>query len=243
MIEAVSINNQILEEVNSCHDHGSRLTASIGSAKPTSDGDEIGKELQCTADSSKVSVQVQPDVPLSSSFAQDNNLDADAHKYVSLQTLSVGRHGSDGVSSVMMESSRHGKEKSKKKDKEKKRKRGDHKGHRDDPEYLERKHLKEEKKRKEKEMAKLLKVTNASSVEPTKKEEPRIKLASVQLNPKEPSASDAVTKRVDIRQLNPNEPRADVMTKKVDVKPEASEGTSAAPKIRIRLKTRTLNKL
>ncbi|KAM3751107.1 hypothetical protein ACB098_04G083400 [Castanea mollissima] len=243
LTEAVSINNQILEEVNSCHDHGSRLTASIGSAKPTSDGDEIGKELQCTADSSKVSVQVQTDVPLSSSFVQDNNLDADAHKYVSLQTLSVGRHGSDGGSLVVMESSRHGKEKSKKKDKEKKRKRGDHKGHRDDPEYLERKRLKEEKKRKEKEMAKLLKVSNSSSVEPTKKEEPRIKSASVQLNPKEPSASDAVTKRVDIRQLNPNEPRADVMTKKVDVKPEASEGTSAAPKIRIRLKTRTLNKL
>ncbi|KAK4567799.1 hypothetical protein RGQ29_003526, partial [Quercus rubra] len=131
LIEAVSINNQILEEVNSCHDHDSRLTASIGSAKPTSDGDEIGKELQCTADSSEVSVQVQADVPLSSSFAQDNNLDADAHKYVSLQTLQL---------------------KSKKKDKEKKRKRGDHKGHRDDPEYLERKHLKEEKKRKEKEM-------------------------------------------------------------------------------------------
>lgn len=243
LTEAVSINNQILEEVNSCHDHGSRLTASIGSAKPTSDGDEIGKELQCTADSSKVSVQVQTEVPLSSSFAQDNNLDADAHKYVSLQTLSVGRHGSDGGSLVMMESSRHGKEKSKKKDKEKKRKRGDHKGHRDDPEYLERKRLKEEKKRKEKEMAKLLKVANSSSVEPTKKEEPRIKSASVQLNPKEPSASDAVTKRVDIRQLNPNEPRADDTTKKVDVKPEASEGTSAAPKIRIRLKTRTLNKL
>ncbi|GMY15379.1 transcription initiation factor tfiid subunit 2, partial [Fagus crenata] len=243
LTEAVSINNQNLEEVNSCHDHGSRVTASIGSAKPASDGDEIGKELQCTADSSKVSVQLQADVPLSSSFVQDNNVDADAHKYASLQTLSVGRHGLDGGSLVMMDSSLHGKEKDKKKRKEKKRKRGDHKGHRDDPEYLERKRLKEEKKRKEKEMAKLLKETNASSVEPTKKEEPRIKLTSVQLNPKETSASDTVTKSVDMRQLNVNEPSgSDVMAKRVDVKPEASEGTSAAPKIRIKIKNRTLNK-
>lgn len=222
--EAVSISNQNIEEVNSSHDHGSRMTASIGSAKPANDGDEIGKELQCTADSSKVSVQPQADIPLPSSFIHDNSVDAEAHKYASLQSLSVGgRHGRDVGSLGMTDSSLHGKEK-KKKDKEKKRKREDNKGHRDDPEYLKKKRLKKEKKQKEKELAKLLtKETNASSVEPSKKEEPKFKLASGQLNPNEPRGSDSMTKRV-------------------DVKPEASEGTSAAPKIRIKIKNRTLNK-
>lgn len=223
--DVVSISNQNLEEVNSCHDRGSRMTASIGSAKPASDGEDIAKELQCTADSSKVSVHPKPNVQLSSSVMQDNNVDADAHKYASLQTLSVGRNGLDGGSVGMTESSLHRKEK-KKKGKEKKRKREDHKGHRDDPEYLERKRLKKEKKQKEKEMAKLLgkEITNASSGEPSKKEELSVNLASVHLNPNEPKGSD-------------------VITRTVDVKPEASEGTSAAPKIRIKIKNRTLNKL
>ncbi|XP_040997720.1 transcription initiation factor TFIID subunit 2 [Juglans microcarpa x Juglans regia] len=238
--EIVSISNQNLEEVNSCHDHGSRMTASIGSAKPASDGDEIRKELLCTADSSKVSGQLQADVPLSSSFIQDNNIDAYAQKFASLQTLSVGRSGLDGGSLGLTDSSLHEKEKKKekKKGKEKKRKREDHKERRDDPEYLERKRLKKEKRQKEKEMAKLpSKETNSSSVEPTKKGEPRMKLAPAQLNPNEPSASDAVTKRVANERRGP-----DSMTKRVDVKPEASEGTSAAPKIRIKIKNRTLNK-
>jgi transcription initiation factor TFIID subunit 2 len=193
--EAVSISNQNIEEVNSSHDHGSRMTASIGSAKPANDGDEIGKELQCTADSSKVSVQPQADIPLPSSFIHDNSVDAEAHKYASLQSLSVGgRHGRDVGSLGMTDSSLHGKEK-KKKDKEKKRKREDNKGHRDDPEYLKKKRLKKEKKQKEKELAKLLtKETNASSVEPSKKEEPKFKLASGQLNPNEPRGSDSMTK-------------------------------------------------
>jgi transcription initiation factor TFIID subunit 2 len=217
--EAVSISNQNLEEVNSCHDRGSRMTASIGSAKPASDGDEIGKELQCTADSSKVSVQPEADIPLPSSFINDNSVDAEAHKYASLQSLSVGRPGLDGGSLGMTDSSLHGKEKKeKKKDKEKKRKREENKGHRDNPEYLEKKRLKKQKKQKEKELAKLLsKETNASSVEP------KLNLASGQLDPIEPKGSDSITKRV-------------------DVKPEASEGTSAAPKIRIKIKNRTLNK-
>lgn len=209
--EAVSISNQNLEEVNSCHDRGSRMTASIGSAKPASDGDEIGKELQCTADSSKVSVQPEADIPLPSSFIHDNSVDAEAHKYASLQSLC--RPGLDGGSLGITDSSLHGKEKKeKKKDKEKKRKREENKGHRDNPEYLEKKRLKKQKKQKEKELATLLsKETNASSVEP------KLKLASGHLNPIEPKGSDSMTKRV-------------------DAKPEASEGTSAAPKIRIKIK-------
>ncbi|PON62083.1 Coatomer beta subunit [Parasponia andersonii] len=147
--EAVSISNQNLEEVNSCHNLGSRMTASIGSAKLASDGDDMGKELQCTADSSKVFALAQPDDPSSSSFIQDNSVDAGAQKFASLQALSDSRHG-------------HDKEKGKKrKDEDKKRKREDHKGHRDDPKYLERKRLKKEKK---KEMAKLLNGAKTSSL-------------------------------------------------------------------------------
>ncbi|GMH30011.1 hypothetical protein Nepgr_031854 [Nepenthes gracilis] len=52
--EVISLSNQNLEEVNSCHGHGSHLTASIGSAKFARE--ELGKELQCTADSSNVVV-------------------------------------------------------------------------------------------------------------------------------------------------------------------------------------------
>ncbi|KAF3774064.1 Transcription initiation factor TFIID subunit 2 [Nymphaea thermarum] len=53
MSEPVSISNQNVEEVNSSHDHGSRMTASVGSAKFVKEED-IGKELQCTADSKGV---------------------------------------------------------------------------------------------------------------------------------------------------------------------------------------------
>jgi transcription initiation factor TFIID subunit 2 len=122
-----------------------------------------------------------------------------------------------------MASSSRGKEKEKKKDKEKKRKREDHKGHRDDPEYLERKLLKKEKKRKEKEMTKLLSGgAKATSVElPGKNEKPTIKLATVPLKPNQPSESKAVATNI-------------------ETKPEPSEGTSV-PKFRIKIKNRTLN--
>lgn len=126
--EGTNVINQNLEDVNSCHDLGSRVTASIGSAKVTGDGDL--KELQCTADSSKV---------------QLNDVDTvDHNKFVSLQALNE-------ADDVSLAGPKEKKEK-KKKDKEKKRK----KSHKDDPEYLEKKRLKKEKKRKEKELAKLM---------------------------------------------------------------------------------------
>ncbi|XP_012092957.1 transcription initiation factor TFIID subunit 2 isoform X2 [Jatropha curcas] len=223
--EAVSANNQNVEEVNSCLDHGSRMTASIGSAKVASDGDNYGKELQCTADSSKVFVLSRPEDPPSPSVMQDNNVDTGAQKYASLQNLSVGRLDCDGGSSGALVSPHCRKEKDKKKDKEKKRKREDHKGHKDDPEYLERKRLKKEKKRREKEMAKLLgDEANASSMGGLVKiQEPSsIKLATVQVKPSESSGS---------KMANPN----------VETKPEPSEGNSA-PRFRIKIKNRTLNK-
>ncbi|KAK2663584.1 hypothetical protein Ddye_002158 [Dipteronia dyeriana] len=215
-VEVVSISNQNVDEVKSCHDRGSRMTASIGSAKLPSEGDNFGKELQCTADSSKVSVHLQSDDPLSPSNINDNNVDIDAQKYASLQSLSVGRHDLNGGLSGKVASPFHGKQKDKKKDKEKKRKRGD-------PEYLERKRLKKEKKQKEKEMVKLLsEETKVPSVELPSKEELRIKSATIQLKPNEPSGSK-------------------VMISKLETRPEQPEGTPA-PKLRIKIKSRTQNK-
>lgn len=146
---------QNLEDVNSCHDVGSRVTASIGSAKLPTDGDELQRELQCTADSGKVS-SIPPTgehISKSNIKEEEDHLEKAVEKYVSLQSLSVtGSYHDKGL----------GKDKErrdKKKDKEKKRKREhkERKGHRNDPEYLEKKRLKKEKKRKEKELAKLMK--------------------------------------------------------------------------------------
>ncbi|XP_061373985.1 transcription initiation factor TFIID subunit 2 isoform X2 [Gastrolobium bilobum] len=221
--ETLSIGNHNIEEVNSWHNHGSRMTDSIGSAKFLSDGDELVKELQCTADSSVVYSQPQPEDPSSSSIIQDNNIDADARRYASLQTLSAARFDLDGEL-LGKEISGRGKEKHK--GKEKKRKREDHKGRQDDPEYLERKRLKKEKKRKEKELAKLLSdETKRSSIDLTsKKEEPEVDVAR-QLKSVEPGGYDS---KLEMR--------------RVDTKPEASEGTPAAPKIRIKIKNRMLSK-
>ncbi|XP_008244038.1 PREDICTED: transcription initiation factor TFIID subunit 2 [Prunus mume] len=222
--ETLSHSNQNVEEVNSWHDPGSRMTASIGSAKLASDGDDIGKELQCTADSSKVSALPQPEDP-SPRYIQDNQ-DADVQKYASLQALSVPRNDVNGGSFGMVDSLPRGKEKEKKKDKEKKRKRD--KGHRDDPEYLERKRLKKEKKQKEKELAKLLNETgkvSSGDLPHSRKEILGIKSANVQLKPAEPSGSNKL-----------------VITGVEATRPEASEGTSATPRFRIKTKIRTHSK-
>ncbi|XP_057952366.1 transcription initiation factor TFIID subunit 2 isoform X2 [Malania oleifera] len=223
--EVVSISNQILEEVNSCHDPGSRMTASIGSVKHASDGDEFGRDLQCTADSSRVASLPHPDDPSSPSFVRDSNVDVDAgaQKYASLQTLSTATgHDLDGSSLAIMDPELHRKEEKKKKDKEKKRKREDRKGHRDDPEYLERKRLKKEKKQKEKEMAKLLSNEPKTAVElPSKKEEAGTKPAALQLKGTEPG-------------------RSKILLTRVDSVAESSEGSSVH-RFRIKIKNRTLN--
>ncbi|OWM90360.1 hypothetical protein CDL15_Pgr014662 [Punica granatum] len=45
-------NDQVnLEEVNSCHDHSSRVTVRIVSAKVAGEGEDLRKGLQCTVDS------------------------------------------------------------------------------------------------------------------------------------------------------------------------------------------------
>ncbi|WCJ22004.1 Transcription initiation factor TFIID subunit 2 [Euphorbia peplus] len=213
--EAASASNQNVEEVNSCLDRGSRMT---GSAKLASDGDNFGKELQCTAESSKV-------VDLSSpSIVQDNSVDIGAQKYASLQTLSVGRLDQDVDTASFVVSPSHRKDKGEKKDKKKKRKQED-KGRKNDPEYLERKRLKKEKKRKEKELAKLLRedVKTVPAVDvAVQKAEPSFKMATVQSKPSESGGSKLVKANV-------------------EAKTELSEGNSA-PRFRIKIKNRTLNK-
>ncbi|XP_055827992.1 transcription initiation factor TFIID subunit 2 isoform X2 [Solanum dulcamara] len=133
--------NQFPEDVNSCHDVGSHVTASIGSAKVAVEVEELTKELQCTAESSKVSLGPQLDDHLSTGITRFDDPEAEPHKYASLQSL------------TMPNIPVHGKVKEKKRDRGKKRKL---EGRKDDPEYLERKRLKKEKKRKEKELTKIL---------------------------------------------------------------------------------------
>lgn len=152
--------NQFPEDVNSCHDVGSHVTASIGSAKVAVEVEELTKELQCTAESSKVSLVPQLDGHLLADITRVDDPEAEPHKYASLHSL------------TMPNLPVHGKTKEKKKDKGKKRKL---EGRKDDPEYLERKRLKKEKKRKEKELAKILKdeAKASTSLESRRKNEQR----------------------------------------------------------------------
>uniref|UniRef100_A0A2P2MHN9 Uncharacterized protein MANES_05G119100 n=1 Tax=Rhizophora mucronata TaxID=61149 RepID=A0A2P2MHN9_RHIMU len=237
--EAVSTSNQNLEEVNSCLAHGSRMTVSIGSVKLASDGDNFGKELQCTADSSKVIGLPHLNEPSSPSLMQDN-VDDDALKYASLQTLTVGRIDHDGGSVPSVNPS--GENMKEKKDKEKKRKHGNHKKHHDDPAYLERKRLKKDKIRKEKEMSKLLSdKAKTSSLEVLGgKEVSSINLTAVSLKANEPSGSLLVKTTESAHQKTITVETTGQKTT-VETKPEPSEGSSA-PRFRIKFKNRTLNK-
>ncbi|XP_019244143.1 PREDICTED: transcription initiation factor TFIID subunit 2 isoform X1 [Nicotiana attenuata] len=141
VVEILSSGNQFPEDVNSCHDVGSHVTASIGSVKVAIEGEELTKELQCTAESSKVPLVPRLDDHLSTGITRGDDPEVEPHKYASLQSL------------TMPNLPVHGKVKEKKKDRGKKRKLEGRKG---DPEYLERKRLKKEKKRKEKDLAKLM---------------------------------------------------------------------------------------
>ncbi|XP_043715873.1 transcription initiation factor TFIID subunit 2 isoform X2 [Telopea speciosissima] len=222
--EPVSTSNQNVEEVNSCHDHGSRMTASIGSTKLVND-DEIGKELQCTADSRKGASLPRSDDRSSPGIIKGTNGETDAQKYASLQLLPVGRHDQDGApvseggKSREKEKEKEREKEKKRKDKEKKRKReekDEHKGHRDDPEYLERKRQKK-KKQKEKEMAKLLSGDAKTSEGPLQSMKEKVREKSAK--PSEHSGSEAVIKSV-------------------ETKGQAVEGVH---KLRIKFKNRSLN--
>lgn len=151
-IEVVSASNQIIEEVNSCQGRGSQMTASIGSAKVAREGDDLGKDLQCTADSSSIPMLPQPDDRSSPNIVTRydlaQKLDVENHDLLP-RSLFPAEDVDGGSLSTANPDVHDKKEKKKKKDKDKKRKR-------DDPEYLERKRLKKEKKKREKERAKLL---------------------------------------------------------------------------------------
>lgn len=130
--------NQNFEESNSLHDHGSRMSASIGSVKVISDIDDRVKELQCTADSSKLSLVSPKEDQTPASICEN-----------SIPNPQAIRNDHGGAESLAeLESHLHGGDHENDKKKKKKRKR-------DDPEYLEKKRLKKEKKKqkaKEKEM-------------------------------------------------------------------------------------------
>ncbi|CAN1777851.1 Transcription initiation factor TFIID subunit 2 [Linum perenne] len=211
---AASMSNQNVEEVNSCMDRGSRMTASIGSAKHANEAETSRKELQCTADSSKVSVRAQPDDTWSPSSVKDNNVDPEAQRFGSLQNLLVGRV--------------EGKGKEKKKDKEKKRKRDGDKGKKDDPEYLERKRLKKEKKKekKEKEVAKLI------------GEQQKVVSYSGELSKKLEETNDPTSVNVGgATRMEPSSQGGGGVT----WAPPQSVGTTSAPRFKIRIKSKTLN--
>ncbi|KAK3032923.1 hypothetical protein RJ639_036504 [Escallonia herrerae] len=258
-MEIATVSNQNLEDVNSCHDVGSRVTASIGSAKLASDGDELVKELQCTAESSKVSQVSPPDDRLSPHVMK--NADTHKSKFASLQSLSVARNDLDSGSLAVDNPLLHDKEedkKQKKKDKDKKRKRDDHKSKRDDPEYLERKRLKKAKKQKEKEMAKLLSSDAKESLVDivnereksmsefqTKKDDAETSLAIVggeegkeaseELN----STRDDPGNKAASLQFKLGEPGGSKpVIKRLDTSGDAPEGNSSH-KLKIRIKSRT----
>ncbi|PKI70371.1 hypothetical protein CRG98_009251 [Punica granatum] len=224
---SMSNNQNNLEEVNSCHDLGSRVTASIGSVKVAGEGEDLGKEFQCTADSSKVTYISQLQEPSSQGLLEDSSLclAPETVAYSNFPTTSaVGNHDNNSVAGAESPHRGKDKEKKKKKDKEKKRKR-------DDPEYLERKRLKKEKKRREKEMAKLLNdEKKTSAIEfpskisgEDKAKEPEVQPVTAQKKTNEVGNSNAVLTKVDSR-------------------PEGSEPASAATKIRIKIKNRPLSK-
>ncbi|XP_026386721.1 transcription initiation factor TFIID subunit 2-like isoform X2 [Papaver somniferum] len=244
--ENVSTSNQNLEEVNSCHDFGSRMTASIGSVRILSDEDEIRKELQFTAESGKAASTTPLQHQLEDCFSpsikgSEGEGETEVKKYMSLETMSIERYDHEGrqpsaMKEPIIEIEKDKEKKKKKKDKDKKRRREDKEGHkgRDDPEYLEKKRLKKEKKQKEKpkerEMTKLQSLQASSSLkEGILKETEMTKLLSR-------SAEASQKPRIKI-ETSPSEiPRVKiegnpiVKSAKVQLKPIESSGSKVAIK-------------
>ncbi|CAN6465987.1 unnamed protein product [Victoria cruziana] len=227
MSEPISISNQNVEEVNSSHDHGSRMTASVGSAKFVREED-MGKELQCTADSKGVALDSKRGtLEDRSSPSNKNDVGREAEGctgihadmkgvQASIQAHNPSRssdmYDSVEVNSLQQKSELKVKVKVKKKEKDGKRKR-------DDPEYLERKRRKREKKRSEKEKAKLV------GKEANKEEHVSAAAASV------PSAKLQTTNTA-VAEHRP--------TKVPETKVVTSEVGSSLPKIRLKFKGRSI---
>ncbi|RLM53139.1 hypothetical protein C2845_PMPSC040778 [Panicum miliaceum] len=141
--EPLNVSNHNIEEQNSCHDHESRMSASVGNAK-LMDRHEISKELQCTADSR---LDVLPKDQFSPAVNPLGVVDKPGSQLEVVSTSYDGNQAPESVSGVET------KERKKKDKKDKKRKRDEKRDKKDDPEYLEKKRLKKEKKKMEKESA------------------------------------------------------------------------------------------
>ncbi|XP_077241077.1 TBP-associated factor 2 isoform X2 [Tasmannia lanceolata] len=217
----MSTSNHNLEEVHSCHDQGSRMTASIGSAKFVND-DEVSKELQCTADSRKGNShggQLSPRVK--------TNGETDAEKYAGVQSLPVGGQDEVGASLALGDSDLGVRKKKEKKEKKRKREeKADDKGRRDDPEYLERKRLKKEQKKQIKKERVKMQTTDATASS-----------AALQ-NLGEITESKATSTSVELKKLK-EASEARVAKSGGEGKGEATVGSSV-PKLRIKIKSRTI---
>ncbi|XP_074278143.1 transcription initiation factor TFIID subunit 2 isoform X1 [Silene latifolia] len=258
--EAVCISNHVTEEVNSCQGRGSHMTASIGSAKVARGGDDVGRDLQCTADSSTI----HPTGDHSSlNFGREEGIaNLEVQKPDLLHAASVVGEDVDRGSLSTANPEMGGKRKDKK---DKKRKR-------DDPEYLERKRLKKEKKQKKKEMAKSFNVERQAvpgeapvrlTDDGKKRTDDEVKLSrplgkreessrtidDVRLRPPDRGMPLDSTLRMDglrnketgvgLMPNNDNGPR--LVLKRAENKPKATEGGSGT-KLRIKIKNRTLDR-
>lgn len=203
----LNVSNQNNLEADSAHDRGSRMTASIGSAKIAS-MDELGKDLQCTADSRLSGLSKAQPSP--TDFKVDETVDERAtHQEHALRGLGVG-------ATVSLDNEQP-REKKKYKDKEKKRKRDD-KDKKDDPEYLEKKRLKKERKRMEKELAKMQKDGD--------------KVSELKISP---SNTESRGPLIDTKKAEQNVETHGVASK--DNKSETAKGTFPT-KLRIKIKSR-----
>lgn len=235
--DPLNVTCQIIEDVNSFHDHDSRVTASIGSAKLANE-DETKNELQCTADSRKVDYTQLLQDKSSPNIVRNNGVEHAAHKYASLQTLTTNE-------GPLMEDPDLQK-KEKKKDKDKKRKR---EKDRSDPKYLEKKRLKKEKKQREKELKKLQsmssKLPSTASLNPnveTRSKSSPCSGDSKAISVEQGSGYELPRVASTLVYLKPNEPSgSNLVSRSVETKGEAKEGSSAK-KIRIKLKHGSLKK-
>ncbi|KAG6516052.1 hypothetical protein ZIOFF_026499 [Zingiber officinale] len=205
--DPLNVSNQNNLEADSAHDRGSRMTASIGSAKIAS-MDELGKDLQCTADSRLAGLSKAQLSP--TDFKVDETVD----EIATLQEHPMHRLGVEATVSLDNEQPRENK---KYKDKEKKRKRDD-KDKKDDPEYLEKKRLKKERKRMEKELAKMQKDGD--------------KVSELKISPRNTESSSPF---IDAKKAEQNVETHVVASK--DNKSETTKGTFPT-KLRIKIKSR-----
>ncbi|KAI3471792.1 hypothetical protein Pfo_028445 [Paulownia fortunei] len=193
--------------------------------KPTIDGEELVKELQCTADSSKVSLPLPSDDRLPTSTMNiDTGPQTSEHCLASLGTRRYDKKWPQKN------------------------------GHNDDPERMEMKRQKKEKKRKEKEMAKLLadkpKTVLQLNCQVTKREgkehlpETRQDMVGGEGAAAAASAKESNKKNnsgTNVGSVQPNSGGANVVVNRTDGSVDAPP-SAQSHKIKIKFKNRTLGK-